>query len=160
MIASLQKGRTPSPLPLTRLWVWPIMLKDEILLSMTHNTWLATLHFGPYLARRAVIVAWSNQLANHVKPLYLYDCPDCILQNALVVNKYPSLFYFKGARRQWLRINCVERNKTFNHGFIQGAQNSPPGTSILANISPSQPRQMGILLDKFKTKVVYHNDTK
>ena len=32
-------------------------------------TWLATLHFGPYWARRAVGEAWSNQSAGHFSSL-------------------------------------------------------------------------------------------
>ena len=55
-------------------------------------TWSAAHHFGPYLARRVVVEARSDQSTGHVKPWHLYDCSDCILQIALLANKYSTLF--------------------------------------------------------------------
>ena len=68
--------------------------------------WPATLHFGSYWARRVVGEVWSDQSVGHVK--LKYDCPDCILLIAFVVNKYPTLFNIKCARKKWLRDICAE----------------------------------------------------
>ena len=43
--------------------------------------------------------AQSNQLVDHIPPLHLYDYPDCLLQIALVTNKYPTLFILKVLER-------------------------------------------------------------
>ena len=66
------------------------------------------IHFSPYWDSRVVREAGSDQSGGHVKSLHLYDCPYRNLQDALVANKYPTLFYLKGAIRQWLIVNCVE----------------------------------------------------
>ena len=75
-------------------------------------TWLATLHFGPYLARWAVWEVLSDQSTGHVKPELLCDCPSHILQIAVAANKYPTLFYLKGACRYWLKVTYTTNHLT------------------------------------------------
>ena len=61
-----------------------------------------------------------DQSSVHVKFYHLDDCLDRILQIALGANEYPILFYLKGSRRQWLRVNWA--GKPFNcvktNGFL------------------------------------------
>ena len=62
--------------------------------------WLETVQFGLYWIRRVVSKARLDQSTNHVKLLYLYNCPDRVLQIAVVANKYSTLFYHKIAWTQ------------------------------------------------------------
>ena len=43
-------------------------------------------------------ITFRVELGGYVKLKHLNDCPDHILQIALMANKYPTLFYLKGAR--------------------------------------------------------------
>ena len=66
--------------------------------------WLVTLYFGTYWAKWAVEVAGSDESAGHVKLENVHDCPDCILQIALIANNYANLSHLKGTRRRELRV--------------------------------------------------------
>ena len=70
------------------------MLEDMILVDPTTE-----------MALRRGSVRSINKSA---KPSSLYYCPDHILQIALMANKYPNLFYLRGARRWWWRVICAE----------------------------------------------------
>ncbi len=49
-------------------------------------------------ARQAVGEAQSDQSTRHVKPLYLHDFPNDILQISLKEEKYATVFYFKDTK--------------------------------------------------------------
>ena len=66
--------------------------------------WLAVLHLGLYEAIQVVKEVQSDHSAGDVKPQYLHDCLNHIPQIALVANKYPTLFYLKGAKGRWIRV--------------------------------------------------------
>ena len=86
---------------------WPVRLQDRILVTeqsvtqqpkWSHVCNISTLSLTGLdkWSERSDLINWVVMLS-----LSIYiDCPDQILQIALEANKYPTLFYLKGAWRQ------------------------------------------------------------
>ena len=93
------------PLHINKLW-WKVIFEWSLTdLKLEFSFFEQRLCYPFPMIREA----WSDQLTVYVKPYYLHNCPDCILQIALLANKYLILFYLKGACRWWLMFNCTER---------------------------------------------------
>ena len=90
---------------------WSVMLQDGILVAEQSMT--QQLKWSYDLQLSTLVLTGLDGLFERLISLLVMsnpntNIPDCILQFALVTNKYPTLFLLKGARSQWLRVYCTE----------------------------------------------------